>query len=426
MKQAGNKDFIILVGPVFKSPGNDNAIGKTIDVWYITAEKMRMVVFILSILVFQISGIDGSSQEITGTEKDTFNLGGQVSLWTNFNYNNPLPFIAGARYIPALNYGVRLSGQKFIDFEASANIYGSFAFNPFDTSFADGNLKPYRFWARYSDNQFELRLGLQKINFGSASMLRPLMWFDQMDPRDPLQLTDGVWALLARYYFLNNASIWLWGLYGNHDPRAWEMIPTNKGIPEFGGRIQVPVPKGEIAVSYNHRMADNRDIPIFSDPSGKIPEDKFGFDARLDLETGIWLEGSWTRKRMDLGTLTNQEVLNAGADYTFGLGNGLYVAYEHLLLSYDQKAFELANRTMFSLLMINYPINLFDRVGGIIYYNWTNRKIYNFVSWQKQFDNIMLYLMGYWNPDYYELPAQSVSRNYFSGKGIQIMFVFNH
>ena len=68
---------------------------------------------------------------------------------------------------------------------------------------------------RYSSDQFELRLGLQKINFGSASMLRPLMWFDQMDPRDPLHLTDGVWGLLARYYFLNNANIWLWGLYGN-------------------------------------------------------------------------------------------------------------------------------------------------------------------------------------------------------------------
>ena len=129
---------------------------------------------------------------------------------------------------------------------------------------------------------------------------------------------------------------------------------------------------------------------------------------------------------MDLGTLTNQEVFNAGIDYTFGLGNGLYVAYEHLLVSYDQKAFDLANRSMFSLLMINYPINLFDKLSGIIYYNWTNKTIYNFVSWQKQFDNLMLYIMGYWNPDYYELPAQTVSSNYFSGKGIQIMFVFNH
>jgi len=55
-------------------------------------------------------------------------------------------------------------------------------------------------WIRLSTKQFELRAGLQKINFGSATLLRPLMWFDKIDPRDPLQLTDGVYALLARYY----------------------------------------------------------------------------------------------------------------------------------------------------------------------------------------------------------------------------------
>lgn len=35
------------------------------------------------------------------------------------------------------------------------------------------------------------------------------MRFDQVDPRDPLKLTDGVRGLLGRYCFLNNADIWL-------------------------------------------------------------------------------------------------------------------------------------------------------------------------------------------------------------------------
>jgi hypothetical protein len=34
--------------------------------------------------------------------------------------------------------------------------------------------------------------------------------------------------------------------------------------------------------------------------------------------------------------------------------------------------------------------------------------------------------MGFLNPDTYQLPAQSGSQNLFSGKGIQLMFVFNH
>jgi len=252
------------------------------------------------------------------------------------------------------------------------------------------------------------------------------MWFDQLDPRDPLHLTDGVWALLGRYYFLNNANIWLWGLYGNHNPRGWEIIPSNKKIPEFGGRLQLPVPHGEVALSYHFRNADNSSMGLFNVYNSEIPEDRFGFDARWDLKTGFWIEGSWIKKRMDLGTLTNQEVINAGIDYTFGLGNGLYMAYEHLILAFDQKPFELANRTTFSLLTASYPAGLLDNLSAILYYNWDSRKVYNFATWQRQFDNLVFYLMAYWNPEGYDIPAQTGSPKYFAGKGFRIMLVFNH
>jgi hypothetical protein len=204
-----------------------------------------------------------------------------------------------------------------------------------------------------------------------------------------------------------------------------ELIPSNKKIPELGGRIQVPVPHGEMAISYNFRNADNRALPMFTDYNNEIPEDRFGFDARWDMKTGFWVEGSWTRKRIDLGTLTNQEVLNAGIDYTFGLGNGLYMAYEHLILSYDQKPFGFANRTSFSLLTASYPAGLFDNLSAIIYYNWNSHQIYNFATWQRQSDNIVFYLMAYWNPEGYGLPSQTGTQNYFSGKGFRIMFVCN-
>jgi hypothetical protein len=377
-------------------------------------------------IVFLITGNICLPQDSLRIAGDTLGIKGQLILWANYNNNSPLPVHIGGRYIPSVNYGIRTKTDNLIDFEASANIFGSFAFHPFDTSFTDGSLKPYRLWMRYSSDQFELRFGLQKINFGSASMLRPLMWFDQMDPRDPLHLTDGVWALLARYYFLNNTNIWLWGLFGNNDPRGWELVPVNKKYPEFGGRIQLPVPRGEIAFSYHHRTADNRDMTIFDKYFEKIPEDRFGFDARLDLKTGLWIEGSWTRKWQNLGIFTNEEIINAGIDYTFGLGNGLYAAYEHLIMSSDQNAFKFSNRSSFSLGTLSYPVGLFDKLSAMIYYNWTNKTVYNFVTWQKQFDKIMFYVMGFWNPETYQLPAQTGSQNLFSGRGIQLMFVFNH
>ena len=38
----------------------------------------------------------------------------------------------------------------------------------------------------------------------------------------------------------------------------------------------------------------------------------------------------------------------------------------------------------------------------------------------------MFYVMGYWNPERYNIPTQTISQNMYAGKGIQIMFVFNH
>lgn len=358
--------------------------------------------------------------------QDSLRFIGQLSLWINANDGSKLPVQSGVRYIPQINYSDHIGSRGQIDAEMSANISGSASFNLFDTLSATGNLKPYRAWVRYSSDQFEIRLGLQKLNFGSSLMLRPLMWFDQLDPRDPLQLTDGVWGLLARYYFLNNANVWLWGLYGNNERRGWEAIPVNRRIPEFGGRIQLPVPRGEMAFSYHHRVADSRDMGAAIDPLEKIPENKFGLDAKWDLKAGLWFEGSLTNKMKDIGIFTNQLILNAGVDYTFAAGRGLYVAFEHLLATYDEMAFAFSNKTSFSLMTASYPLGLSDKLSTIIYYNWTGNAVYSFLNWQRQYDNIAFYIMAFWNPKYFELPAQAGSQNLFAGKGIRIMFVLNH
>ena len=108
---------------------------------------------------------------------DSLMFKGQLSAWALYNGGLDLPIYMGGRYIPQLNYEVKLPDDKQIDFEASANISGNFGFNPFDTISSYGTIKPYRLWGRYSTRQLEVRVGLQKINFGSAHLLRPLMWF---------------------------------------------------------------------------------------------------------------------------------------------------------------------------------------------------------------------------------------------------------
>ena len=358
--------------------------------------------------------------------QDSLLFKGQASAWALYGPDNDLQVWAGVRYIPQLNYSIPLAEKSLVDFEMSANISGMAGFNPFDTGQVSGEIKPYRIWARYSTSQFELRAGLQKINFGSASMLRPLMWFDRIDPRDPLQLTDGVWGLLGRYYFLNNANIWLWGLIGNEKPKTWEIGGTKKWFPEFGGRFQAPVPKGEAALSYHFRMADTRGLDTSFAAYPEVAENRIGIDGKWDLGIGLWIEGCWISKNKNAGSFTNQEILNGGIDYTFGIGNGLNLILEQLVVSNDEKPFEFSHTLTFTGLSLSYPLGISDNLGIIIFYDWTHDAFYNFVNWHKQFNRISLYLMAFWNPEEYLIPQQGDSQNLFAGKGLQLMVVWNH
>jgi hypothetical protein len=360
---------------------------------------------------------------------------GQASLWANVNPGNELPLWMGGRYIPQANLDLDLGGGRSAGFEASANINGSAGMTLFDSLSTAGQLKAYRAWARYSANQLEIRLGLQKINFGSASLLRPLMWFDQVDPRDPLQLTDGVWGMLGRYYFLNNANIWLWGLYGNEGPKTWETGPTTHKKPEFGGRLQLPVPRGEMAFSFHHRKTDQHFwalCPPFEPCIGlpgfipNIPENRYGFDAKWDVEIGLWVEASWINKRRTAGMFTNQQMGVAGLDYTLGIGNGLHLLAEYLVFSLDHEPFAFENTRHITAGSVSYPVGLLDNISGIFFYDWTGKNLYSFAHWQRQFDRMSLYLMAFWNPEVFQLPQQTEQSALFAGRGFQVMLVYNH
>lgn len=357
--------------------------------------------------------------------RDSLSFKGQLSAFSHVNGRNELPWLSGVRYIPQLNLYRNLTNDHLLDFEASANLYGNIASDPFRRTNFDGVIKPYRLWVRYTTNHLEIRAGLQKINFGSASLLRPLMWFDKVDPRDPLKLTDGVYGVLGRYYFRNNANVWLWGLIGNNEPKGWEMFSSSKNIPEFGGRLQLPVPNGETGFAYHHRVAD---VNVLEEtvPVNGVPENRFGFDARFDMVVGWWVEASWSNYKERAEMFSNQETINAGFDYTFAVGNGLTMIYEQLISSFDRKAFQFDNTNVFSLLSFTYPMGLFDTASAIVYYDWSNNKAYNFITWQRQFNKFSLYLMGYVNPREYNIPAQTGGSMIYSGTGLQVMLVFNH
>lgn len=369
----------------------------------------------------------GFSMLCTGLcAQDRLTFQGQLSGYTHFNGSNTFPWWNGVRYIPQANYAVQLQEGRQIDFEASGNLFGSLGLKDLEHVSTQGRIKPYRLWMRYSTKQLEIRGGLQKINFGSASILRPLMWFDQMDPRDPLQLTDGVWGVLGRYYTLDNITVWGWMLYGNNNPKGWEITGSHRRVPEAGGRLQIPAGTGEAAFSYHYRTADTRKLADEALQFEKVPEHRLGLDVRFDRIVGYWAEASWKTMGKAMAVLTNQKIINVGMDYTFGIGNGLYVILEQLVASYDEKAFTFSDPVTFSLLNASYPMGLFDNIGYILYYDWNSHSAYNFINWHRQFNRLAIHFMGYWNPGSYQIPTVTTSEMLFGGAGIQVMLVFNH
>jgi len=380
--------------------------------------KNRLLYFLLMLLLHT---------EVNGQEvRDTIMFRGQLPLWINLNPKAEFPVMTGVRYIPELSYTRFMDDDRKIDFEASANIMNTFAFNPFDTVTGDMLIKPYRVWLRFSDRRMEIRAGLQKINFGSANLLRPLMWFDRMDPRDPLQLTDGVWGILGRYYFLNNANLWIWGLWGNEEPKTWEIGRTSQAYPEMGGRFQVPVSRGEVALSTHYRMADTRKTGFGVTPYAMNPEYRIGFDGKWDIGPGVWIEGSLISRSKSIGTMTNQLILNTGADYTLGIGNGVTLLAEHFVYAWGEHLNHQITGMHFTGLSLSYPLGLSDHLSSILFMQWNDPKLYSFITWKKQLRQFSLYTMLYWNPSEYNLPQMGTGADYYAGKGIQFMIVYHH
>ena len=344
---------------------------------------------------------------------------GQVSALGLYTPDASTDLTAAVRYLPEYSYKHPLDSNRFIDLEASLNVFSSVNTLPFDTLNAQYDVSPYRIWARYANQRLELRLGLQKIDFGSANLLRPLQWFNEIDPRDPLQLTQGVYGALGRYYFKNNTNLWLWVLYGNERPRGFDAVETRSKIPEFGGRLQLPTENGEWAISYHHRTAT---LPM----EAHIPEDRIGIDGKWDRTVGFWFEASHTTKWKALGLLSNQSLLNVGLDYTFGLGSGLTVMAENLAMLLASNDFSESQHLTLTALTASYPLGFFDNLTAISYYNWGSGDAAFFMNYQHQFKKITGYIMAFYNPASNQGIRQNDLVNNFSGPGIMLMCVYNH
>ena len=355
----------------------------------------------------------------------TYNFDGQILVQSNLGLKKGATKFIGLRYLPEFTYSKKLDSLQSLTFEVAGNLSNSRYSIPNEPSKINTSLDPYRIWARYLNKNFEIRLGLQKIDFGSAQLLRPLQWFNQIDPRDPLSLTNGVYGLLVRYYYKNNSNIWLWGLYGNEKLRGLDALPTTTNTPEFGGRYQSFIPKGELAISYHYRTANSEDV-LGIQTYSKNPEHRIGFDSKWDLGIGLWIESTFIHREKDLGLFTNQFLLNLGIDYTFNLGNGLNFAAEHLLSSLMSKDFDDSTKQHISALRLSYPLTFYSSINGLFYQQWKNNQQTLLLNYKHQFKYFSAYLIAYYNPEETQGIQQNEIVTSLKGPGIQLLVTYNH
>ena len=347
------------------------------------------------------------------SQADEITFNGQTSVWTAFNDED----LTGIRYIPELNISYPLTGERGIDAFVSLNLYTWGEFDSSATFEDNADLKLYRSWLRYSSSQFETRLGLQKINFGPAKIFRTLRWFDQLDIRDPLKLTEGVYAVLGRYYFLNNANIWLWGLYGNDNLKGLEAFETDEHKMEWGGRCQYPVPKGEAAFSFNRRYIDIEDWNNeMSEPMTDGLENRFAIDGNWDIGIGLWFETSVEEIKINSNQQEWRKCLTIGSDYTFE--SGVHLLCEHFVQSTGSEIDQSDEKYDISALSLDYRFNIIDSINTIGYYDWDKEKSYYYVGWLRTYDNWQLNLSAFSNRD--------DDTSILSGEGVQCMLIYNH
>jgi hypothetical protein len=348
-----------------------------------------------------------------------YDFSGQLSGWYVVAENSGDPeHSAGLRYIPRIGFRYDISGDVFFDAEVSVN--GVATLNT-DNTADDADLDVYRLKIRLATNQMETRLGLQKISFGPAFLLRSLQWFDRLDPRDPQKLTDGVYGIRFKYSALNNAGYWIWVLLGNDDLKGFEILPTDANKPEVGGRIQYPVAAGELAATFHTRKVD---LPLFFLPD--ITERRYALDGRWDMVVGFWFEAVAQQYDTDLLPFEWIKLTTIGVDYTFGIGNGLYVLGEHLTTTLSGELSQWTENRHFSAYSVRYPIGFSDAVSVIGYYDWDENDAALYAGWERTYDNLAVTASVFTYPETDETLFGFRQNAGAKGSGGQVVFVYHH
>ena len=348
---------------------------------------------------------------------------GQLLERSNIYFEPHTHSLSGITYIPEIALSKAIGKQHYLKFSGAVDLSENIIFENGQSPTYKFQSNLYRLWARYTYQGMEVRLGLQKINFGSAKVLRPLQWFDDIDPTDPFKFTSGVYGILGKYYFSDNSNIWVWSLIENKTKNQFDILQTDPKKPEYGTRIQYQMHKGEIALTVDRKYTIYKEGGL----NQKYGEKRFGIDGKWDLGIGLWLEATSIIQDKNSNMIPNQTLMTIGIDYTFPLGGGLNIAFENLYYSTGKQVINTFKTYNIGSLQTSLPINIASNISSIINHSWENASTSIFLGYEYQFNAITTHFQYFYIPDNginKEQIIQETTPRY--GHGFQFIISYNH
>ena len=305
----------------------------------------------------------------------SYSIKGQ--FWASGEFiENQSDFMPQLSYIPTLSAYYELSRGKMVDLEWAYRFGRSYIGDSLEEHYE----KPYRGWLRYSTQRIEARLGLQKVSFGPARVLRPLAWFDTIDPEDPIAQTEGVEAFRLRFFPSNSLALWTWIMKDVSDTLS------------YGGRGELSTSLGEWGFTL-HQDTD-------------VSNTQVGIDFRYDGFIGFWNESVMIKSdNIEIDMIT------VGADYTLPIASGVLIMTESMFISSNQ--ITTTSDQTFTAFMASLPVGMFHNVMLISSLDWDENNTYNYLRWSSTYDNFSINCMASINPN--EV-----------GNSFQLLFIYNH
>ena len=317
---------------------------------------------------------------------------------------NQSSFETSIGYIPTLSLFKDIPRDRLLDIELA---YRFEQYYSGDSLILDG-FDPHRAWVRFSSQTIEARLGLQKITFGPAQILRSLSWFDTIDLKDPTGQTDGVDAFRLRWYPSNSLALWIWAVQNEH------------GDVSYGGRGELSTHLGEWGITVHHDTADSSQSIGQTGSWIDQVHTRTALDFRYDGFLGLWNESV-----LIFSEDYNITLVTVGADYTVPISTGILLTSESMLISESQNNVD----HIYTAFMASMPLGIVHQLMFITQRDWEEEKNYNYLRWSATYDQYSLNFIASISPKRSAYNAQDfLLPNTAAGFGtnFQFMFIYNH